>query len=245
MPHAPIQEFASRADLARERCAAKVNALVYQHANTHSPSPGIDVQAELRAKTGSPNLGPVRAPASATTSPNQAPLQQRAILNRQQQRRSIGGPTKAEGPHALPMIQPDGALPNRSPLSQPTPSSHLSSPSTSATRSPNFIPQGTSVSPNFGPMSHQQPQLRPQPPRSNFTPMMGPQRPSLITNQPPSNGLSSASTASGGSAMTQSSATGSHSSYYTPPFTDHMNQLGKLTRFLFPVLRHRALFVLD
>lgn len=186
---------------------------------------GIDVQAELRAKTGSPNLGPVRTPASATTSPNQPPLQQRAILNRQQQRRSIGGPSKAEGPHALPMIQPDGALPNRSPLSQPTPGSHLSSPSTSATRSPNFIPQGTSVSPNFGPMSHQQPQLRPQPPRSNFTSMMGPQRPSLITNQPPSNGLSSASTASGGSAMTQSSATGSHSSYYTPPFTDHMNQL--------------------
>ena len=35
---------------------------------------GIDVQAELRAKTGSPNLGPTRPAASAHTSPNQAPL---------------------------------------------------------------------------------------------------------------------------------------------------------------------------
>ncbi|KAF2712896.1 hypothetical protein K504DRAFT_356389, partial [Pleomassaria siparia CBS 279.74] len=191
---------------------------------------GIDVQGELRAKTGSPNLGPTRAPASANTSPNQPPLQQRAMMNRQQQqqRRSIGGPLKAEASHSLPMIQPDGALPNRSPLSQPTPGSHLSSPATSATRSPNFLPQGTSVSPNFGPISHQQQHLRPQPPRSSFTPMMGPQRPSLITNQPPSNGLSSASTGSGASVMTQSSNSGGHSSYYTPPFTDHMNQLGKL-----------------
>jgi hypothetical protein len=197
---------------------------------------GIDVQAELRAKTGSPNLGPTRAPVPTTASPNQPPLQQRAMLNRQQQRRSIGGPPKPEGPHGLPMIQPDGGLPNRSPLSQPTPGSHLSSPAMSATRSPNFLPQGTSVSPNFGPISHQQQQLRPQPPRSNYTPMMGPQRPSLITNQPPSHGLSSASTGSGASVMTQSSASNGHSSYYTPPFTDHMNQLGKLTRFIFPHL---------
>ncbi|KAF2875416.1 hypothetical protein BDV95DRAFT_485475 [Massariosphaeria phaeospora] len=190
---------------------------------------GIDVQAELRAKTGSsPNQGPTRVPASANTSPNQPPLQQRAILNRQQQRRSIGGPPKAEHPHGLPMIQPDGVLPNRSPLSQPTPGSHLSSPATSATRSPNFIAHGQSVSPNFGPIPPQQQQhhLQPQPPRSNFTPMMGPQRPSLITNQPPSNGLSSASTGSGASVMTQSSTS---NSYYNSQFTDHMTQLGKLT----------------
>jgi hypothetical protein len=207
---------------------------------------GIDVQAELRAKTGSPSLGPTRAPASATTSPNQAPLQQRAILNRQHQRRSIGGPPKADGPHGLPMIQPDGALPNRSPLSQPTPGSHLSSPAVSSTRSPNFGPQGTSVSPNFGPIAPQQQQpLRPQPPRSHFTPMMGPQRPSIITNHPPSNGMSSASTVgSGASVMTQSSTSGGPNSYYASPFESHMTQLGKLSRFL-SLLRYRALFVLD
>ncbi|KAF2009160.1 hypothetical protein BU24DRAFT_359001 [Aaosphaeria arxii CBS 175.79] len=202
---------------------------------------GIDVQAELRAKTGSPNLGPTRAAASAQTSPNQPPLQQRAILNRQQQRRSLGGPPKAEGVHhGLPMIQPDGALPQRSPLSQPTPASHLSSPTASQTQSPNFMPQGTSVSPNFGPLPQQQPgqqPLRPQPPRSHFTPIMGPQgqqgqqgpqRPSVITNQSPSNGINSASTVGSGpaSVMTQSSTSGGPSSYYTSPFESHMNQLG-------------------
>lgn len=195
--------------------------------------PGIDVQAELRAKTGSPNLGPTRGPpASVHASPNQAPLQQRAMLNRQQQRRSLQGPPKADGPNGLPMIQPDGPI-QRSPLSQPTPGSHLSSPAQSATRSPNFMPHGQSVSPNFGPIPPQQP-LRPQPPRSNFTPMMGPQRPTLITNQPPSNGTSSASTVgSSGSGITQSSGP---SSYYQTQFTDHMSQLGKLTPFFFPSL---------
>ncbi|KAI8941208.1 hypothetical protein NX059_002446 [Plenodomus lindquistii] len=198
---------------------------------------GIDVQAELRAKTGSPNLGPTRAPVSAHNSPNQAPLQQRAILNRQQQRRSLQGPPKPDGSNGLSMIQPDGPI-QRSPLSQPTPGSHLSSPAQSATRSPNFMPHGQSVSPNFGPMppqqqqQQQQPPLRPQPPRSSFAPMMpGPQRPSLITNQPQSNGISSASTVgSSGSGITQSSGP---SSYYQTQFTDHMSQLGKLTRFFF------------
>ncbi|KAL1600587.1 hypothetical protein SLS60_006973 [Paraconiothyrium brasiliense] len=196
---------------------------------------GIDVQAELHAKTGSPNLGPTQRPAPPTASPNQPPLQQRAMMNRQQQnRRSLGGLPKAEGVHGLPMIQPDGAIPNRSPLSQPTPGSHLPSPVASATRSPNFIPQGTSVSPNFGsippqqqPQRHQQ--LQPQQPRSQFTPVMGPQRPSLITNQPPSNGISSASTGSGGSVMTQSSTSGGPQSYFPTPYSEHMNQLGKLT----------------
>jgi hypothetical protein len=158
------------------------------------------------------------------------------MLNRQQQnRRSLGGPPKAEGVHGLPMIQPDGAIPNRSPLSQPTPGSHLPSPVASATRSPNFIPQGTSVSPNFGsippqqqPQRHQQ--LQPQPPRSQFTPISGPQRPSLATNQPPSNGLSSASTGSAASVMTQSSTSGGPQSYFPTPYTDHMTQLGKLSR---------------
>ncbi|KAL5388803.1 hypothetical protein DPSP01_002908 [Paraphaeosphaeria sporulosa] len=192
---------------------------------------GIDVQAELQAKTGSPNLGPTRQNAPTTASPNQPPLQQRAMLNRQQQnRRSMGGLPKAEGVPGLPMIQPDGAIPNRSPLSQPTPGSHLPSPVASATRSPNFVAHGTSVSPNFGsippqqqPQRHQQ--LQPQPPRSQFTPIMGPQRPSVITNQPSSNGLSSASTGSGASVMTQSSTAGGTQAYFPTPYSEHMTQL--------------------
>jgi hypothetical protein len=61
--------------------------------------------------------------------------------------------------------------------------------------------------------------------------MMNPQRPSsLVTNQPPSNGISSASTVgSSGSGITQSSGP---SSFYQTQFTDHMSQLGKLTPFL-------------
>lgn len=186
---------------------------------------GIDVQAELRAKTGSPSLGPTRPAASSHTSPNQPPLQQRAILNRQQQRRSLQGPPKPDGTNGLPMIQPDGPI-QRSPLSQPTPGSHLSSPAQSATRSPNFIPQGQTVSPNFGPIppqqqQQQQQQLRPQPPRSNFNPMMtGPQRP--IT-QAPTNGIHNASTVGpNANGITQSSGS---SSFYQTQYSDHMNQL--------------------
>lgn len=156
-------------------------------------------------------------------------------MNRQQQnRRSLGGLPKAEGVHGLPMIQPDGAIPNRSPLSQPTPGSHLPSPVASATRSPNFIPQGTSVSPNFGsippqqqPQRHQQ--LQPQPPRSQFTPIMAPQRPSVITNQQPSNGISNASSGGGASVMTQNSTSGGPQSYFPTPYSEHMTQLGKLS----------------
>lgn len=203
------------------------------HGTNLSGSTGIDVQAELRAKTGSPNLGPTRPAASAHTSPNQPPLQQRAILNRQQQRRSLQGPPKADGTNGLPMIQPDGPI-QRSPLSQPTPGSHLSSPAQSATRSPNFVAHGQSVSPNFGPLPPQQQPLRPQPPRSNFTPMMAPQRPPIITNQSNANGVPAATTgANNGNGTTQSSGP---TSFYSTPFTDHMSQLGKLTPFLFPYL---------
>ncbi|OCK81295.1 hypothetical protein K432DRAFT_295818 [Lepidopterella palustris CBS 459.81] len=206
---------------------------------------GIDVQAELRAKTGSPNLGPTRAPISANASPNQPPIQ-RAMMNRQQQaRRSIGVPQKAEGVHGLPHIQPEGVLPNRSPLSQPTPGSHMSSPSTTAARSPNFLPQGgKSVSPNFGPVSQQQQHLRPQqPPRPQYTPIMAPQRPSVVTNHASSSGLSSASTVgSGAGSVMTSSTSGGPAAYYPSPFQSHMDQLGKLTRPLLSLLRHRAMF---
>ena len=65
---------------------------------------GIDIQAELRAKTDSPNLGPTRAPASATTSPNQPPLQQRAVMNRQQQWRSLQGPRGFASPQTKSLL---------------------------------------------------------------------------------------------------------------------------------------------
>lgn len=134
------------------------------------------------------------------------------------------------------MIQPDGPI-QRSPLTQAAPGSLLASPAQSATRSPNFAPHGQTVSPNFGPIPPQQQQqqpLRPQPPRSNFTPMMAPQRSSLMANQSPSNGISGASTVgSSASGITQSSGS---SNFYQTQFTDHMVQLGKLTPFFFRFL---------
>jgi hypothetical protein len=195
------------------------------------------VQAELRAKTSSPNLGPTRAPPSATSSPNQPPIQ-RAMMNRHQQaRRSIGasGVSKPEGVHGLPVLQPDGALPNRSPLSQPTPGSHMSSPSTTATRSPNFVPHhpGSAISPNFGPVGPQQQHLRAQqPPRSSYTPLLPPQRPSVITNHAnaPSSGHSNVSTVGSGAGNAMAGSTNGAPAYYPSPFRSHMDQLGKLTR---------------
>lgn len=184
---------------------------------------GIDVQAELHAKTSSPILGPTRASGSTHHSPSQAPLQQRAILNRQQQRRSLQGPPRLDGSNGPSLIQSDGPL-QPSPLSQSTPGSHLSSPTQTSIRSPNFMPLAQSVSPNFGPIASQQQPARPQPLKPNFGPTLpGSQRHSLITNQPLPNGISGASTAgNGGSGATQSSGS---SSYYQTPFTHHMTQL--------------------
>jgi hypothetical protein len=58
---------------------------------------------------------------------------------------------------------------------------------------------------------------------------MGPQRPSVLTNQAPANGMSNAgNVGNNGNGVTQSS-TGFQ---FQTQFTDHMSQLGKLTPFL-------------
>lgn len=190
---------------------------------------GIDVQAELQAKTQSPNLGPTRVPAPpVTVPPAQKQPMQRAIMNRQQQRRSgMGLPQKIEGAHGLPNISPNGLAPNRSPLSQPTPTSHMSSPSTTATRSPNFLPQGAIQSPNIGPVSQQQQQLRQQQHRQfNQIPHAPPLRPTVMTSNVASGGIPSAASAGSGpgSAMPGNANAGS-SSFYPSPFQSHMDQL--------------------
>jgi len=76
---------------------------------------GIDVQAELRAKTGSPHLGPTHMPQNMA----QPPTVQRAIMNRHHQaRRSQSS--------IAPKLEPGASM--QSPQSRPTPSSHASSP---------------------------------------------------------------------------------------------------------------------
>lgn len=88
---------------------------------------GIDVQAELQAKHGSPNFGPTHMPANLI----QPPPISRTLLNRHHGRRSTSSiaPKVEPGYSTLPPIQA-GNLPAGSPKSRPTPSSHAASPTT-------------------------------------------------------------------------------------------------------------------
>lgn len=86
---------------------------------------GIDVQAELRAKTNSPNLGPTHMPQNLV----QHPPIQRAILNRHHARRSNSSiAPKLEPGVVSPLPPPLHPLSAASPKSRPTPSSHSTSP---------------------------------------------------------------------------------------------------------------------
>lgn len=185
---------------------------------------GIDVQAELHAKTGSPTLGPSRAPPGAT--PTTQPMQRYAIPKFPHNRRSL--PPKADGiGHTGPL------MPSQSPQVPSTSTSHLSSPALSTTKSPNFLPQGGTISPSFGPVAQQNPQLRPQPPP--LRPQFAPQRPTLLTSYPGSSAASSASTvgSGAGSAISANSAGGPN--YYPSPFQNHYDQLGKLSHWHQPL----------
>ncbi|KAH7329351.1 basic-leucine zipper transcription factor [Stachybotrys elegans] len=86
---------------------------------------GIDVQAELREKTGSPNLGPTHMPQNLV----QPPPIQRAIMNRHHQsRRSNSNIAPKSEPMTLPPplhVHPSAS----SPKNRPTPPSHSNSPS--------------------------------------------------------------------------------------------------------------------
>ncbi|KAL2022549.1 hypothetical protein VTK56DRAFT_5156 [Thermocarpiscus australiensis] len=90
---------------------------------------GIDVQAELRAKTGSPNLGPTHVPPNLM----QPPPIQRAILNRHHARRSNSSiaPKLEPGIGVPPLPPPIHPHPSAlSPRGRQTPSSHSASPTT-------------------------------------------------------------------------------------------------------------------
>ncbi|KND87961.1 hypothetical protein TOPH_07391 [Tolypocladium ophioglossoides CBS 100239] len=87
---------------------------------------GIDVQAELHAKTGSPDLGPTHMPQNLV----QPPTIQRAILNRHHQSRKSNS---SIAPKTEPGMTPlsTGLPPHKSatsPKNRPTPSSHSNSP---------------------------------------------------------------------------------------------------------------------
>ncbi|KAI0128900.1 hypothetical protein BJ170DRAFT_701612 [Xylariales sp. AK1849] len=91
---------------------------------------GIDVQAELRAKTGSPNLGPTHMPQNMV----QPPPIQRAILNRHHHsRRSASSIAPKLEPGATSIPTPiHGMHSVSSPKTRPTPPSHTASPTSPA-----------------------------------------------------------------------------------------------------------------
>ncbi|SPO01142.1 related to MEAB protein [Cephalotrichum gorgonifer] len=89
---------------------------------------GIDVQAELCAKTASPNLGPTHMPQPLV----QPPPIQRAIMNRHHQsRRSISSIAPKLEPGVSQMNTPTQTTGIMSPKSRPTPPSHANSPTSS------------------------------------------------------------------------------------------------------------------
>ncbi|RFU73566.1 meab [Trichoderma arundinaceum] len=83
---------------------------------------GIDVQAELQAKTGSPNLAPTHMPQNLV----QPPPLQRTMMHRHHARKSSIAPKTEPGTALPPPLQPHKSA--SSPKNRPTPSSHANSP---------------------------------------------------------------------------------------------------------------------
>ena len=195
---------------------------------------GIDVQAELRLKSGSPSVPPVNmAPQMTQPSPLSRPP-----MTQQPTSRISGGiapkPDTGRGPQA----HREGIYSIHSPQLQPTPSSHVSSPSTA--KSPGF-PLQSAISPTttsdihssqqrhtFGP--YPRPHILPHP--GNFVP-----GPSIMTpssaGDPVEPNMASRSSASGGPLNSSSNNHTTHSrgpsAYYMSPFQKPYEQLGEIS----------------
>ncbi|KAK8211583.1 hypothetical protein M8818_003238 [Zalaria obscura] len=195
---------------------------------------GIDVQAELQAKTGSPALGPAYMPPHVRPPMGQTPLQRTAMS--QQHARRAGQPPfgQAMGPG---MGRPlDGSFSARSPQGHPTPSSHASSPNAMSTHTPPSIPQGQMTPPTSAVLAQPQ-QYRssqPQPPRPAY---MMQQRPAPPSQYPSSNSTQTGATMTGSTAP-HGPTTGS-TAYYPSPFQKHIDQLGKLPQQEYDAAPHQ------
>lgn len=177
---------------------------------------GIDVQAELQAKHGSPNFGPTHMPANII----QPPPISRTLLNRHHSRRSISSiAPKVEPPFGtLPPIH-TGNLPAGSPKSRPPRSAHAPSPATTegfgapasaaAENAPGAMQPGMSsaaMKQPGNPMGQM-----PGPSR-----MMPPMQPGM-GHQQPGHGVHAARMGNVSSAPF----------YQTPAYQNHLDQLGK------------------
>ncbi|OBR14029.1 BZIP transcription factor [Colletotrichum higginsianum IMI 349063] len=163
---------------------------------------GIDVQAELRAKTGSPNLGPTHAPQNMV----QPPPIQRAILNRHHQSRRSNSSIAPKLEPGISTLPPPihAAHSAASPKGRPTPSSHSNSPTNTA----NAYGSQAALSPaasDHGPL------------RAGMAPSMK----SQLSPMGPMNPAARAHMMSGGPPRV-----GNNGSYYpTPGFQNHIEQL--------------------
>lgn len=189
---------------------------------------GIDVQGELRLK-GSPHLGPVRnRPMGGQTLP-----MQKAMLNRQQnarQQRPQMAPPPIQTVNQPARTNMMGDTMN-SPLTQPTPPSQRSSPST--TRSPGYPMQAMA-----SPTSDLQPRQFQHPPRQ----MQGvPQQAFQHQQHRMHNRSMSANTIGQSYPRRSMHAPISHTQtqYYPASFQKHYDQLGKSTP------THPFLFLLE
>lgn len=193
-------------------------------------------------KTGSPTLGfPHPAASIPQTQPIQRPLQ-RATIQKQHARRS--------GQNFLPKLAPgqSNADPGfqGSPQGHPTPSSHASSPTSMATRSPMVMQQGGNTPPTSAVLAQPQaqqfhtfPRTSQQPPNQALyqRPQMSPtaQRPAPLLHYQSSASVHSSHSTGSRNSMNPPMSAGSGgggqapSQYYPSPFQKHMDQLGKLT----------------
>lgn len=126
---------------------------------------GIDVQAELHAKTGSPNLGPTHMPQNMV----QPPPMPRAILNRHHHaRRSASSIAPKLEPGVSNLAQSAGVQALASPKTRPTPPSHAASPTNPTP------PFGTQATSSPAPSEHTNMRSTiPPPMKSQLAPMPG------------------------------------------------------------------------
>ena len=193
-------------------------------AHSFEPTIGIDVQAELHLKSSSPSIPPTKP---TSIPPNQNPPLQRAAVNRQStHRHHKSGIAPKLDQINMPQTQRENAYTIHSPQLQPTPSSHVSSPS--AAKSPGFALQG-GMSPTGTDFQAQQQQ---QQPRSQLLPrsrtFSQTQASILIPHTDSVDTIGDSQ-----SVMPVTSApisTHAPSSYYPSPFQKHYDQLGKLAR---------------
>lgn len=200
---------------------------------------GIDVQAELRAKTGSPNLGPTHMPQNMV----QPPPIQRALLNRHHARRSNSSiapklePGVTSGPLPPPLQSPHAHSTAASPKNRPTPPSHSASP----TATTSFSSQH-GASPATSGSDHMTGQMRHQIASGNS--MKAPPVPGNMGNMAAAGAAAAAAAVRhmhmGGPPQRAgpphiSGGVNSAPFYQTQAYQSHIEQLGKLSRFLCPV----------